>query len=225
VPIRCSGGFKSGSLRQQVGSHDQFNKLYDRILSRLAILQQICPSFATSKELIMRACRDKHREQDRSDDQLRGMVFQAPKFFVPDPAAGNIHNQQTAIVVDEMSHSAVGKTLRSYMKLYTSMSAEKLAHFHDLNVNAFIPLLLAYKLRMQQTERTTTTTTMVGGSYLDGVQQTAMGIHYYLNGGGDKRTSTIVRVDQPAIQRRFKTYFAAQISQCADIQKQAEAII
>jgi translation initiation factor 3 subunit L len=222
----CAGslqrGFKSGSLRQQAGS-DQFNKLYDRILSLLAILQQICPGFATTEELVMRACRDKHGSKIEATTNYEEW-FQAPKFIVADPVAGNIHNQQTVIFVDEMSQCAVGKTLRSYMKLYTSMSVEKLAHFHDLDVNDFIPLLLAYKLRMQQTERTTTTTT-TGGSYLDGVQKSAMDIHYYLDGGGgDNNTSTIVRVDQPAIQRRFETYFAAQIAQCVDIQKQAAAI-
>jgi hypothetical protein len=69
---------------------------------------------------------------------------------------------------------------------------------------------------MQQTEGTTMTT---GGSYSDGVQKSAMDIHYYLDGGGDN-----FRVDQPAIQRQFETYFAAQIAQCADILKQAAAI-
>jgi hypothetical protein len=106
---------------------------------------------------------------------------------------------------------------------------EKLAHFHDLPVDDFIPLLLAYKLRMQQTERLASTSavdgTSTGSSYLDGVQKSAMDIHYYLDGDNTTTSNTtIVRVDKPAVQRRFETYFAAQIAQCADIRKQAAAI-
>jgi translation initiation factor 3 subunit L len=226
----CAGslqrGFKSGSLRQQAGS-DQFNKLYDRILSLLAILQQICPGFATTEDLVMRACRDKHGSKIEATSNYEEW-FQAPKFIVADPVAGNLHQLQTTLFVDEMSQCAAGKTLRSYMKLYTSMSVEKLAHFHDLHVDDFIPLLLAYKLRMQQTERLASTVdgTGTGSSYLDGVQKSAMDIHYYLDGDNTttSTTTTIVRVDKPAVQRRFETYFAAQIAQCADIRKQAAAI-
>jgi translation initiation factor 3 subunit L len=124
-------GFKSGTLRQQAGS-DQFNKLYGRILRLLAILQQICPCFATTEELIIRACLDKHGIKIEATAKYEEW-FQAPKFIVADPAAaGNIHNQQTAFFVKEMGQCAVGKTLRSYVKLYTSMSVEQLAHFHDL---------------------------------------------------------------------------------------------
>lgn len=209
----CAGslqrGFKSGSLRQQAGS-DQFNKLYDRILSLMAILQQICPGFVTTEELVMRAAADKHGNKIEAATDYDEW-FQAPKFIVVDPSAGLLHNQQTLVFAEEMNQCAAGKTLRSYMKLYTSLTVEKLAHFHDLGVDDFIPLLLAYKLRMQQVERTT-------GSYLQGELKSAMDIHYYVDG------ENTVHVDKPSSQRRFETYFAAQISQCAEIQKQAAAI-
>jgi hypothetical protein len=116
------------------------------------------------------------------------------------------------------------------MKLYTSMSVvEKIAHFHDWNVDDFIPLLLSDKLRMQQTERTTMmmtmmTTTMVGGSYLDGRPKVGHG-HSLLRTGTWTVAGiiipppAIVGVDQPAIQHRFEMYSAAKIAQCADIHK------
>jgi hypothetical protein len=144
---------------------------------------------ATTEELIMRACRDKHGSNKIEATTKYEEWFQsAQKFIVADPAAGNIH---------KMSQCAVGKA-------YECGKAGALSRF--LNVNDLIPLLLVYKLRRQQTERTTmaTTTTTVGGSYWDGVQKSAMDILYYLDGGGgDNDTSTIVRVDQPAIPRRF----------------------
>lgn len=209
----CAGslqrGFKSGSLRQQSGS-DQFNKLYDRILSLLAILQQICPGFATTEESVIRAARDKHGNKIEAASSYDEW-FQAPKFIVADPSAGLIHSQQISIFTEEMNQCNAGKTLRSYMKLYTSMTVDKLAHFHDLGVDDFVPLLLAYKLRMQQVERTS-------GSYLNGELKSAMDIHYYVDG------ENTVRVDKPASERRFETYFAAQIAQCAEIQKSAAAI-
>jgi hypothetical protein len=84
---------------------------------------------------------------------------------------------------------------------------KKLAHFHDLNVDDFIPLLLlAYKL-LNATNGTHKHDDDDDDDDDDdhGRRRPKVShgdIHYYLD----------VRVDQPAIQLRFETYFAAQIA-------------
>jgi hypothetical protein len=166
----AAGALKSGSLREQAAATSSTSCTISRLEPFLAILQHICPGFATdrrthhagglSRQARVQGLSRQARVQDRRPNTRNGS--KAPKFIVADPAAGNIH---------KMSQCAVGKA-------YECGKAGALSRF--LYVDDLIPLLLVYKLRMmQQTESTTmaTTTTMVGGSYWDGFQKSAMDIH------------------------------------------------
>jgi RNA polymerase I-associated factor PAF67 len=69
-----------------------------------------------------------------------------------------------------------------------------------------MPLLLSYKLRMRQKERSE------GDSWSEGKWKTALDIHYYLENDS-------VFVDEAEIRRRFENYFVAQISQNLEIRQ------
>lgn len=215
ILLQCAGslqrGFKTGALRQQSGS-DQFNKQYERILSLLAILQQICPGMHTAaEESVLRAVREKYGSKIEAAGSFEEW-FQSPKFIAADPSAGTIHRQQVEIFNAEMKPVAAGKNLRSYLKLYTSLPVQKLAHFHDFgSVTEFMPSLLSYKIRMRQMERGD------GDSYSEGSMKSALDIHFYVENDS-------VNVDEAEIQRRFETYFVGQIDQCCEIRQEAVAI-
>jgi translation initiation factor 3 subunit L len=210
VLLECAAtlqrGFKSGSVR-----HDQFNKQYERILSLLAVLQQICPGLhSAGEESVWRAVREKHGSKIEAATSFEEW-FQSPKFIAADPASGTIHRQQVDIFNQEMKPVAAGKNLRSYLKLYTSLPVQKLANFHDVSVPDFVPLLLSYKARLRQKERGD------GDSYSAGTPKSALDIHYYVE-------NDTVFVDEAEMQRRFETYFASQIAQTCEIRQEVVAI-
>lgn len=197
-------GFKSGSIR-----NDQLSKQYDRILSLLAILQLVCPD-NTLDETITRIVNDKHSSKIQASSSLEDW-FQSPKFISADASSGNVHHQQVEIFNSEMKANSSNKAIRSYLKLYKSLPVQKLANFHDKPVEDFVPLLLSYKARMFQTERSESDT------YSGGEDKSALDIHYYIN-------NDTVNVDEAEKQRRFETYFASQIAQSTDIRREAEKI-
>jgi translation initiation factor 3 subunit L len=189
-------GFKTGQLRRL----EQHSKQYDRMLALLAILQHICPA-QILEDAVVKAVREKYGnklETTRLED-----FFMAPKFISLDPTQ-SAQQHQTSVFVSEMKAQPVGRALRSYLKLYTRLSVPKLASFHDLSVEEFLPLLLSYKARMRQKE-------------LDGEFHSALDIHYYLEGEE-------VLVDEAEKQRRFENYFIGQIAQNKEIGQDAKIV-
>ena len=213
-------GFKTGQWRnkqqqqQQQGASEgfQYMKQYERMLSLLAVLTHICPSDGLMEESLAKAIREKHGSKLQAATSYEEW-FQSPKFITVDcTLQGSVYRQQAQRFMQEMAPAAAGRTLRSYLKLYTSLPVDKLAKFHDCDdVNDFLPLLLSYKLRMRQLERVDGTSL----SFEDHlVHKSALDIHYYVEGDA-------VHVDEAERPRRFENYFVAQITQGNDIRKDA----
>jgi translation initiation factor 3 subunit L len=157
--------------------------------------------------------------------------FASPKFIavhnygtVPADAAASttlsltasnvpFHRYQTNLFLKEAQLQLPYRTLRSYLKLYTSLPLDKLANFYDTSVDKVLPLLLSYKNRMRQLEATAASSTSPSSSSYG----TAMDIHYYVVG-------SMCHIDEPERQRRFETHFFSQIAQISGIAKQAAAI-
>jgi translation initiation factor 3 subunit L len=205
-------GFKTGQLRKLPGS-DQFNKQYERMLSLLAICVQICPSCASlMDDPIVRLVREKHGSKLEAAVSYEDW-FQSPKFVAVDPTHAT-HRQQVQMFLKGMEKEPAGHKLRSYLKLYTSLQVEKLAKFHDMTANEdFLPLLLSYKARMRQMERSGSEK----DTYIEGTMKSALDIHCYLEGD-------MVHVDEAEKQRRFENYFVNQIMQNTEIRRDAVTI-
>lgn len=201
-------GFKTGQLRKLPGS-DQFNKQYERMLSLLAILVQISPSPGLIDDCVLRVVREKHGSKLQATTYYEDW-FQSPKFVSVNPTH-NVYRQQVQQFLKGMENQPAGNKLRSYLKLYTSLQVDKLAKFHDMTSEDFLPLLLSYKARMLQLERAE------GDSYLDGSWKVALDIHYYLEGN-------MVHVDEAEKQRRFENYFVSQIAQNTEIRRDVVAV-
>lgn len=207
ICVYMQRGFKTGQLRKLAGS-EQFTKQYDRMLSLQAILTQVCPSHGLP-DSVLRAIREKFGSKLETASSYEEW-FACPKFVSSDPS-NNVYRQQVATFLKEMESQPACKKMRSYLKLYSSLPVEKLAKFYDLDTEDFLPVLLSFKTRMRQLERSE------GDNYIEGSWKTALDIHFYLE--GDK-----VHIDEAEKQRRFENYFVTQIAQNADIRLDVEAI-
>jgi translation initiation factor 3 subunit L len=203
-------GFKTGQLRKIAGGSEQLNKQYDRMLSLLALLTHICPSQSSGvEEAVIRAIREKHGSKLAAATSYEEW-FQCPKFISADPSHG-VFRQQIHRFLEEMNPVPAGRTLRSYLKLYTSVSIDKLAHLYgDSSADEVLALLMSFKLRMRQLERT-------GSSWNDSVYKTALDIHYY----AEKDT---VHINEGERTRRFENFFVSSILHDHEVRKEALSI-
>mmetsp|Transcript_32948 Transcript_32948/g.48326 ORF Transcript_32948/g.48326 Transcript_32948/m.48326 type:complete len:521 (+) Transcript_32948:71-1633(+) len=223
-------GFKTGQLRKLPGS-EQFQKNYDRMIALLSILSHICPS-ARLEDAVSKHIQDRYGNQlskiEAGEEGYEDLfMFACPKFVNPAvPDYGNpqlsaslsqdVYKLQVKQFMQEMSQQQILRKLRSYMKLYTSISAAKLADFNDTEQEEFLSNLLCFKHKMRQLERDPAATedkdNTYGLSLLDGKEGTALDIHYYIK-------KDMVHVDEAEKQRRFENYFMSQIAQSEDIMK------
>lgn len=200
-------GFKTGLMRRMPNA-DQHGKMYERILSLLAILQSICPTPGLLEETLVRALRERFGSRVDSATNLEE-YFLCPKFISTDPKKG-VYRHQVSLFLREMEKHGSQRSLRSYLKLYTSVEVAKLAKFHDCgDVNEFLPQLLSFKSRMNQVER--------GVTFVDGDRKMALDIHFYLD-------LNMVHVDEAEKQRHFENFFLQRIAECADLYAEAAAV-
>lgn len=217
-------GFKAGEYKTVAGS-DQFQKLYDRMIALLAIITHVCPAAGLVDDTVARTVRDKHGKQlskiEAGEEGYEDLfIFACPKFITPSvpqyeaalskgasagPNGQDAYKLQVKHFMNEMANQQTMRKLRSYMKLYTSISVDKLGRL--VMEEDFRSLLMSYKHKMRQLE-------VKGGSDEFG---TVMDIHYFI-------TNDIIHVDEAEKQNRFEAYFISQISQSTDIMKDMEAI-
>lgn len=223
-------GFKSGEYKNVAGS-DQFSKLYDRMMALLAIITHVSPANGLVDDALARGIRDKHGKQlskiEAGEEGYEDLfIFACPKFVTPsvpkyelaltEGASAGPHGQdayklQVKHFVNEMANQQSMRKLRSYMKLYTSISVEKLGRL--VMEEDFVSLLVSYKNKMRQIENkvcddTGATTETVG---------TVMDIHYFIN-------EDMIHVDEAEKLHRFENYFLSQIAESAEIISDIDAI-
>lgn len=220
-------GFKTGQLRKLPNS-DQFFKNFERMIALLALCTHLCPNHSL-EESITKTIREKHSAQLSKEAYTELFVFCSPKFispFLPDfsqpsPAPiENSHKHQIRLLDQhEFSPQATFRELRSFLKLYTSISVAKLVTFGNDPIS-----LMGLKLYSRQLEsiQDPVDSTVQEATYVPSLKnatyKTALDIHYYLS---DDNT---VHIDGAEKQRRFENYFLGQIVQSYEIRKEAHAI-
>lgn len=167
----------------------------------LAILTHISPPAGIVDDAILKVIREKHGvtlgKIDAGEAGYEDLFMYACPKFVSPSATVDAYKLQVQQFVQEMSSQGASRKMRSYMKLYTSISVDKLAAFNDMTPQEFLPLLLSYKHKMRQLEE-------------DGKMGSALDIHYYL-------VNDMCHVDEAEKQRRFENYFMTQIEQNGEI--------
>jgi len=213
-------GFKTGQLRK-MPNVDQLYKNYDRMIALLAICTHVCPQSNLIEESILKTIREKHGAQMSKESFTELFVFCAPKFvspaipdFVSPGSIDNAYKQQIYLLEQELKDQSDFRTLRSYLKLYTSIPTSKLIKFG--NKEYTVPSL---KLKMSQWESSNPDVP----SLKDASLKSALDIHFYaekVDGADDE----IVHVDEAEKQRRYENYFFGQATQTYEIRKTADAI-
>ena len=221
-----SRGFKAGTFKSIAG-HEQFYKLYERMIALLGIVTHACPAQGLVEDSIARIVRDKHGSQlskiEAGEEGYEDLfIFACPKFISPsvppyelvmEGASGSVtspmgdaYKLQVQHFMNEMASQQTMRKLRSYMKLYTSIEVEKLGRL--VLEDEVLPLLISYKHKMRQIEKGEDGADKIG---------TVMDIHYHIK-------DDVVHVDEAEKQHRFENYFMSQISQSNDIIQDVEAI-
>lgn len=129
---------------------------------------------------------DKMLRMQKGDPQVYEELFSysCPKFLSPVvPNYDNVHPnyhkepflQQLKVFADEVQQQAQLSTIRSFLKLYTTMPVAKLAGFLDLTEQEFRIQLLVFKHKMKNLVWTS------GISALDGEFQSASEVDFYID--------------------------------------------
>lgn len=135
----------------------QHTKMMDKILNLLAIAISLSVGYRVDDqvmEVIQSKLGDKFRRLSSGDVHLFEEMFEnsCPKFISPSVAengavggASEAWKAQVAIFMSEIQQQVDLFTLRSYLKLYSSIEIEKMASFNDLTQEELIEKLLASK--------------------------------------------------------------------------------
>ena len=205
---------KAGALLTLAGG-DQAKKMQDRMLALLAISLVLAPAMRrsideTTLSMLAEKYQDKHSAMERGDvntfDEM--LNFACPKFVVPSVPdyatpineSANQLKLQARIFSEDMERQKHVSSIRSFLKLYTSIGLEKLAKFNDMTADEFRTELVAIKHKMRT----------AGGAGADAATVATLDVHYYVQG-------EMIHIDEPEKEARHEQYFLSQISKCHEV--------
>ncbi|XP_050771336.1 eukaryotic translation initiation factor 3 subunit L isoform X2 [Numenius arquata] len=160
---------------------------------------------------------DKMLRMQKGDAQVYEELFSyaCPKFLSPVvPNYDNVHPnyhkepflQQLKVFADEVQQQAQLSTIRSFLKLYTTMPVAKLAGFLDLTEQEFRIQLLVFKHKMKNLVWTS------GISALDGEFQSASEVDFYID-------KDMIHIADTKVARRYGDFFIRQIHKFEELNR------
>ncbi|XP_035981824.1 eukaryotic translation initiation factor 3 subunit L [Fundulus heteroclitus] len=141
--------------------------------------------------------------------------FACPKFLSPVvPNYDNVHpnyhkepfQQQLKVFAEEVQQQAQLSTIRSFLKLYTTMPVAKLAGFLDMTEQEFRIQLLVFKHKMKNLVWTS------GISALDGEFQSASEVDFYID-------KDMIHIADTKVARRYGDFFIRQIHKFEELNR------
>ncbi|GJN88619.1 hypothetical protein Rhopal_001585-T1 [Rhodotorula paludigena] len=215
---------------QRGSQFDQVNKTADRMYALLAICQALCPTKVD--EGISTAMKDKvgdaygklMRAPSRAEqlDAFKDLFAHgAPRFISPNPPPyeaesddvlaafatlpdASQHQQQLFLAgVEPQLHNA---TLRSFLRLYTTLGTDKLAKFLEVEEETVLEMLMTAKGAARKT-------TWVQGSLLEGEETGVSDVNFGINEGH-------LTVAQSTTSRHYGGFFARNSFKFADTYEQ-----
>ncbi|KAK9767552.1 hypothetical protein K7432_002567 [Basidiobolus ranarum] len=196
---------------------DQINKKGDQMYALLAICVALSPT--RLDESIHTHMREKYGDQlskiQRGEDPIQTIedlfVYACPKFISPiapsyedlesNPAEPSAH--QTKIFMSEVRKQILIPTLRSYLKLYTTMSIEKLATFLEVDAEELRTQLMIFKQKSRQRK-------WVEGTLLDCETITSTDLDFSVN-------MDMIHIAESKVGRRYGDWFIRNIHKFEDI--------
>uniref|UniRef100_A0A8C1BSZ0 Eukaryotic translation initiation factor 3 subunit L n=1 Tax=Cyprinus carpio carpio TaxID=630221 RepID=A0A8C1BSZ0_CYPCA len=160
---------------------------------------------------------DKMLRMQKGDLQVFEELFSfaCPKFLSPvvpnyDNVNPNYHKepfqQQLKVFAEEVQQQAQLSTIRSFLKLYTTMPVAKLAGFLDMSEQEFRIQLLVFKHKMKNLVWTS------GISALDGEFQSASEVDFYID-------KDMIHIADTKVARRYGDFFIRQIHKFEELNR------
>lgn len=175
----------------------------------LAVCIALCPT--RLDENVHSQLREKHGEQlykMQKGEEALGIYadlfqFACPKFVSPTGKGADPHQHQLNIFLSDIKNQINLPTLRSFMKLYTSMSIEKLAKFLEVDSDELKTQLLIFKQKSRQYKWT-------NGSLLEGEYLPTSDLDFCLK-------QDVVHIAENKVARRYGDWFLRNTNRCEDI--------
>jgi translation initiation factor 3 subunit L len=196
--------------------YDQINKTADRMYALFAICNALSPSRLDDN--ILNIVKDRYGDQfvklSRGDEGLPAFeelfLYACPKFIsanpppyddpeqlashAEDPPAEPAQRHLALFVADVRAQAAV-PTLRSFLKLYTSLDAAKLASFLDADEEEMVQQMMAVKAASRSVSRVGTEKNL-----LDGQMISTSDMDFVIN-------ENMVHISEVTVGRRFAGWF------------------
>lgn len=188
---------------------DQIAKKGDQMYALLAICIALCPT--RLDENIHSQLREKYGEQLFKMQKDEGAIavytdlfqFACPKFVSPTDKGADPHQYQLKVFLSDIKTQIHLPSLRSFMKLYTSMGIEKLAKFLEVDSDELKTQLLIFKQKSRQYK-------WVNGNLLDGEYLPTSDLDFCLK-------QDVVHIAESKVGRRYADWFLRNINRCEDI--------
>lgn len=206
--------------------NDQINKQTDQMYTLLAICLVLHPQrideslHSTLKEKQYADKMNKMQQGDLAEFEA-SFNFACPKFLSAVPPTAEMlsaeggHKEplrlQLKVFMDEVKQQALLPTVRSYLKLYTSMPLDKLANYMNITVDELETHLLCFKHKMMNLVWTK------GTSGLEGEFQSESEVDFYID-------KMMIHIADTKVDRRYGDFFIRQIHKFEDLNRSLKAI-
>ncbi|CAG0896178.1 unnamed protein product [Darwinula stevensoni] len=213
--------------RQMFQSKSYQNDLINKQTEQMYILLGMCLVLHPQRidESVMGVLRekpfaDKMAKMQKGDVQEFGsnFSFACPKFLSPvapsydglNEPLGNLDkeplNLQLKVFMDEVQQQFLIPTIRSYLKLYTTIPVAKIAAFLDMSEEDFVTHLLCFKHKMMNVVWTK------GISGLDGEFLSGSEVDFYVD-------KDMLHIADTKVARRYGDFFIRQIHKFQELNR------
>nr|CAG4643953.1 EOG090X0665 [Lepidurus arcticus] len=205
--------------------NDQINKQTEQMYVLLSIClalhpQRIDESIQTVLREKPHAERIVRMQRGEMTEFENAFAFSCPKFLSPVPpsydSAPVDHRREpfqlmVKVFMDEVQQQITLPTIRSYLKLYTTMPLGKMAAFLEMSEDEFRTHLLCFKHKMKNV------VWMKGTSGLEGEFQSGSEVDFYIDG-------SMIHIADTKVARRYGDYFIRQIHKFEEISRGLKAV-
>ncbi|CAG8451033.1 5274_t:CDS:10 [Paraglomus occultum] len=204
---------------------DQINKKGDQMYALLAICIALCPTRLDDNvhTLLREKYGDQLSKMQKGEEALPVFedlfLYACPKFISPngpnfeDPSSWLLTieppHHHARIFQDEVKNQIHMATIRSFLKLYTTMGIDKLAKFLEMEPEELRTQLLIFKQKSRQQK-------WVSGTLLEGEYVTTSDLDFCLK-------EDMVHIAESKVGRRHGDWFLRNINKCQDILASLEA--
>lgn len=191
VILHISRLLKPGAGSNRPGLLNLMQKMLDKLLALVSIAISLCPGYRVDdlvRELAEHKFDERLRRLQAGDLPTFENMFEiaCPKFISPAvPDYGlpvnlgqDVYRLQIALFVSEVQHQVSLLRLRSYMRLYTSISLDKLARFNDISVAELISQLMSFKHKTMQEQ-----SGQLGGGTGGGTRSSTSDVQFHIQDG------------------------------------------